>query len=263
MKKIALILTISILLLSATIAPAMAGPTDVTIQVGDWFKYEAKVTQWISEDPFLPDGYYGPLTLADNQTTSIVYTVTEIVPTTVPATGKNVTFAITYNWKNGTVTTGTLVEHISTMNQNIFMIGANMNAPDKVSDAYSFFGMADYPQRDITRTFDRQYPSGTRATNECNITVNLFSTDYDYAMQWDKATGVRVYYKNHAAVGAMFSAAYEYTLEYNLVDSSVTGLQIPETITPILLLLLTAAVIVGARCLRKQPRFAKLSQVKL
>src|SRR4030067_3020688 len=99
-KKTVLLTALSVLLLSAVIAPVMAGPTDVVIQVGDWFKYEARVTQWISTDPFLPEGYFGPLSLADNETTSIVYTVTAITPdTTIPAT--NVTFTVTYNWKNG------------------------------------------------------------------------------------------------------------------------------------------------------------------
>jgi hypothetical protein len=84
MKKIALISVLSLLLLSLMIAPVMAGPTDVVINVGDWFKYEAKVTQWVSTDPFLPDGYYGPLSVADNQTNSILYTVTAITPVNEP-----------------------------------------------------------------------------------------------------------------------------------------------------------------------------------
>ncbi len=262
MKKIALILPLSVLLLSAMIAPVLAGPTDVVIQVGDWFEYQARVTQWISTAPFLPEGYMGPLTLADNNTNSIRYTVTAITPVTEPATGKNVTFTVTYNWKNGTVTTGTLVEHVSTANQNLFMIGANMNVPDKISNSFDFLGMGffDYPERFITRTFNYTNPTATRVTNECNYTVNIFGSDYDYSMWWDKTTGIRVYYKNHGNVAAFGdSAAYEYTVEYKLVDSNIVNLPfIPETFTPILLLLSTAAVIVGARFLRKQPRISKL-----
>lgn len=262
MKKITLLLTLSVLLLSTMIAPVMAGATDVAIQVGDWFEYQARITQWISEAPFLPEGYMGPLTLADNQTNSIRYTVTAITPTTEPATGNNVTFTVTYNWKNGTVTEGTLVEHVSTKNQNIFMIGANMNAPDKISDTFDFLGMGifDYPERVITRTFNYTNPTATRATNECNYTVEIFGSPYDNSMWWDKETGMRVYYESHGNVVAFGeSPAHEYTLIYELVDSNIEDLPlIPEALTPILMLLSTAAVIAGALCLRKQPRIIKI-----
>ena len=266
MKKKALILALSLLLLFPMIAPVMAGPTDVVVQVGDWFKYEARVTQWISEDPFLPDGYIGPLSLADNQTNWILYTVTAITPVNEPvANSKNVTFTITYNWKNGSETTSTLVETVSTANQDLFMIGADMNAPAKVSDAYSFMGFFDYPERTITRTFDYANPITTRATNECNYTIDIFGSPYDYSMWWDKATGIRVYYQNHGNVAAFMTAAYEYTVVYKLVDSSISSLlYVPETFAPLLLLLLsTAAVIVGTRYFRGRPKIGHFSEVQV
>jgi hypothetical protein len=241
MKKKALLFALSVLLLSAMIAPVLAGPTDVVVQVGDWFKYEARVTQWISDDPFLPEGYYGPLSLADNQTNYILYTVTAITPVTGAT---NVTFSITYNWKNGSVTTGTLEESVSTASQDIFMIGANMNAPAKVSDTFDFLGMGffQYPERTITRTFDYANPTATRATNECNYTIDIMGSIYNYTMWWDKATGIRIYYQNYGNVGAMFTAAYEYTVVYKLVDSNIAGLPyIPEMYTPIMLLLMLGA----------------------
>lgn len=245
MKKVALLSVLSVLLLSAMLFPSIcqAGPTDVVIQVGDWFKYEARVTQWISTDPFLPEGYFGPLSLADNETTSIVYTVTAITPdTTIPAT--NVTFTVTYNWKNGSVTTSTLVESVSTANQNIFMIGANMAAGQKVSDTFDFLGMGffQYPQRDITDTIDFVNPIATRATNRCNYTIDIMGSIYDYSMWWDKATGIRVYYQNHGNVGAMFTAAYEYTVVWKLVDSNIDGLlYVPEMFTAIVMLMILGA----------------------
>lgn len=245
MKKKALLVALSVLLLSAMLFPSMcqAGPTDVVIQVGDWFKYEARVTQWESTDPFLPEGYFGPLSLADNQTNSIVYTVTAITPVTEPVAGsKNVTFSITYNWKNGSVTTGTLEETVSTANQDIFMIGANMNAPEKVSDAFSFFGFFDYPERHITRTFDYANPTATRATNECNYTIDIMGSIYSYTMWWDKATGMRVYYENKGDVLEFFTAAYKYTVVYKLVDSSIDNLlYIPEMFTAIVMLMILGA----------------------
>jgi hypothetical protein len=238
-KKTALLIGLSVLLLSAMIAPVLAGPTDVVVKVGDWFKYEARVTQWVSTDPFLPEGFYGPLSLADNQTNSIVYTVTAITPVTGAT---NVTFLITYNWKNGSVTTSTMEESVSNANQDIFMIGANMAAPQMVSDAWLFFGFFDYPARSITRTFDFVNPTATRATNECNYTIDIFGSIYNYTMWWDKATGIRVYYENSGDVGAFFTAAYTYTVVYKLVDSSINNVSyIPETFTPILLLLMLGA----------------------
>ena len=73
MKKIVFLTGFSVLLLlSAMTVPALAQPLDVGVQVGDWFKYEAKVTQWESEDPFLPEGFVGPLSLADNETNYIL-----------------------------------------------------------------------------------------------------------------------------------------------------------------------------------------------
>jgi hypothetical protein len=244
MKKKALLVALSVLLLSAMLFPSIcqAGPTDVVIQVGDWFKYEARVTKWESTDPFLPEGFFGPLSLADNETNYILYTVTAITPVTEPAAGKNVTFSITYNWQNGSVTTDTLEETVSTASEGIFMIGANMNAPEKVSDPFSFFGFFDYPERDITRTFDYANPTATRATNECNYTIDIMGSIYSYTMWWDKATGIRVYYENSGDVAEFFTAAYTYTVVYKLVDSSIPDLvYIPEMYTPIVMLMILGA----------------------
>jgi hypothetical protein len=61
-------------------------------------------------------------------------------------------------------------------------------------------------------------------------------------MWWDKATGMRIYYENSGEVGAIFTAAYTYTVVYKLVDSSINNVSyIPETFTPILLLLMLGA----------------------
>ena len=48
MKKIVLIAGLSILLLTAMAAPAMA-QWDIGIQVGDWFVYETELVQWDTE----------------------------------------------------------------------------------------------------------------------------------------------------------------------------------------------------------------------
>ncbi len=240
MKKTILVVLLSVFLLSAMTVPAMAQDMTVGVSVDDWFKYEVKVTQWISDDPFLPEGYFGPLSLADNETTSIVYTVTDITPYDGYS---NVTFTITYNWKNGSVTEGTYEEMVSTASTGIFMIGADMEEGDLVSDAFLFFNMWDYPARSINETIDSEYLDSTRETNVCEYTIDLGGTPYDYVMHWDKATGIRVYYENHGDVPAIFTAAYEYTVVWQLVDSSVEGLVIPDLTGPIMLLTLIAVTI--------------------
>ena len=236
-QKKVLLVALSVVLLCAMIAPAAAGPTDVGVKVGDWFKIRARVAQWVSSDPFLPDGYIGPLSLADNQTNSIVYTVTAITPV---GSAKNVTFSVTYNWKNGSVTTSSFDETVSTANTNIFLIGSNMTTGQMVSDSFDFLGMGffTYPQRFIGRTFNLVTPNGTRATNECNYTVEIFGANYEYHMWWDQITGIRIYYWNHGVVPAMFTADYTYTVVYELIDSSINGVLVPDLAGPLMLVIL-------------------------
>ena len=240
MKKIILTVLLSVFLLSAMTVPALAQTLDVGVQVGDWFKYEAKVTQWESEDPFLPEGYIGPLSLADNETNYILYTVTDITPVDG---GNNVTFSVTYDWKNGSVTEGTYEETVSTANTNIFMIGANMTEGDMVSDEWNFFDFFDYPARYINETIDFENPDGTRETNVLEYHVDIGGTPYDYIFYWDKATGMRLYYENYGDVPAIFTAAYEYTVKWELVESSVETVYIPDLTGPIMLLTLIAITV--------------------
>jgi hypothetical protein len=261
MKKLVLIAGLSILLLLLVVmaVPAMA-KEDVGVQVGDWFKYEAQVTQWESTMEFLPDNYLGPLILAENNTNAIWYNVTDITP---GDGGDNVTFTIQYDWKNSSVTTATMVENVSTADQTIFMIGANMTAGDMVSDTFDFLdlNMFQYPPRYINETIDLVNPNATKATNVCNYTLpDMLGASYDYIFFWDKATGMRVYYENHGVVPAIsmtgFSQpAYTYTVKWELVDSSVDGLLVPDLTAPILLLtLMSITMLVALLHRRKKPR---------
>ena len=240
-KKIVLLTLFSVFLLSAMTVPALAQPLDVGVQVGDWFKYEAKVTEWESTMEFLPEGYIGPLTLAENETNFILYTVTDITP---GDGGDNVTFSITYDWKNGSVTYGTNVQNVSTANTQIFMIGANMEEGEMVSDTWLFFGMVEYPARYINETIDFVNPNATRETNVLEYSIVLFGAPYDYIFYWDKVTGMRLYYENHGDVPAIEAQPpYVYTVKWELVDSSVEDLFIPELTGPIMLLTLIAITI--------------------
>ncbi len=239
MKKKILIVLLSVFLLSAMTVSVLAQDLDVGVEVGDWFKYEAKVTQWESEAEFLPEDYMGPLTLADNETNYILYTVTDITPVDG---GNNVTFTVTYNWKNGSETEGTYEESVTTANQQIFMIGANMSEGDLVSDTFDFLGMGffDYPPRYINETIDREYLNTTREANVCEYSIDLMGTPYTYTYMWDKATGMRVYYENWGDVPDTFGTAYTYTVVWELVDSSVEDLVIPDLTGPVMVLTLIA-----------------------
>jgi len=238
MKNKILIVLLSAFLVSAMAIPAMAQDMTVGVSVDDWFKYKNRVTRWESEEPFLWEGYMGPLTLADNQTNFILYTVTDITPV---EGGANVTFTITYDWENGSVTEGTLVEPVSTANQNLLLIGTDMESGDMVSDTYSFFGMMDYPVRTINSTIDREYASGTRETNVCEYTVDIFGTLYDYVYQWDKATGIRVYYESGGDV-AGFGTPYNYTVTSELLETSVTEWTVIPEFTGVVMLSLLIAI---------------------
>lgn len=233
MKKLIVSAGLLMLLLVALAVPAMAQLTP-GVEVGDWFKYEREVTQWDTDMAFLPVDYLGPLTLADNETNFVLYTVTDITPGDA---GDNVTFTITYDWKNGTQTEGTQVQNISTANTNLLAIGANMMEGDMVSDEYSFFGMMDYPARYLNASIMLDNPNATRGTNVLEYSIEIFGSPYDYLFYWDNATGMRVYYEEHGDVGAFGAqSAYEYTVVWELVDSSVEDLLVPDLTGPILML---------------------------
>lgn len=242
------------MLLFAMVLPAMA-QLDVGVEVGDWFKYERKVTQWDTEMEFLPPDYLGPLSLADNETNWVMYNVTDITPGDA---GDNVTFLITYDWINGTQTEGTLVENISIANTNLFAIGANMSEGDMVSDVWSFFGMMDYPARYLNASIMLENPNATRETNVLTYSIDIFGSPYDYVFYWDKVTGIRVYYENWGDVAAFGGQpAYTYTVVWELVDSSVEDLLIPDLTGPIMLLAMTSITIPIVLLKRRKHQIAR------
>jgi hypothetical protein len=235
MKKIVVIAGLSMLLLVAMAVPAMA-QLDVGVEVGDWFKYEVKVTQWETEMEFLPEGYIGPLTLADNETNWIMYTVTDIVD-------DNVTFTVTYNWKNGTETEGTMVENV-TNSMGLVAIGANMTEGEMVRDEFDFLGFMTWPAAYLNASIMLENPNATRETNVLDYSIDIFGSPYDYLYYWDNATGMLVYYESWGDVAAFDpQPAYTYTVVWELVDSSVDDLLIPDLTAPILLLSLTSITV--------------------
>jgi len=238
MKKVILLIVLSMLLLGAMVAPAQAQIRTPGVLVGDWFKYEAKVTQFESTGPFPPT--LGPLTLADNETNYIMYNVTGIVQDVI-------NFTVTYNWKNGTETYGTLDENV-TFSMDMLAIGADMVEGDMVRDTYLFFGFYQWPALYLNASIMLANPNATRETNVLNYSgLNILGSIYDYRFYWDKATGMRVWYWNHGNVADSTAygggPAYVYTVQYELVDSSVQDVLVPDLTGPVLLLTTMLATI--------------------
>lgn len=128
------------------------------------------------------------------------------------------------------------------------MIGANMMTGQMASDTFDFLGMGmfQYPARYINATVNLVNPNATRETNVLTYSINILGADYNYTFYWDKATGMRVYYENSGVVPALDfigQPAYTYTVKWELVDSSVNGLVIPDLTAPILLLSMMTATI--------------------
>lgn len=123
------------------------------------------------------------------------------------------------------------------------MIGANMTEGDMVSDTWDFFGFFTYPPRYINETILFENDDGIRETNLCEYHIDISGTPYDYTFYWDKATGMRLYYENHGDVPALFTAAYEYNVKWELVESSIGTVYIPELTAPVMLLAFIAITV--------------------
>jgi hypothetical protein len=189
--------------------------------------------------------------LDDNETNYILYTVTDITP---GDGGSNVTFNITYDWKNGSVTEAPYTENVSTANTQIFMIGANMTAGEMVSDTWNFFDIFDYPPRYINETILFENDDEIRETNVLEYHVDIMGTPYDYTFYWDKATGMRLYYENYGDVPEIFTAAYEYTVNWELVESSYETVYVPELTASVMLSAFVAITVAVAIYYRKRPK---------
>ena len=122
MKKIVLLVALSVLLLSATAVPTLAQyDWDVGVEVGDWFLYEPTLFFYESENVEFPSTYLQYLQTY-NESSLMNYTVTDITP---GDGGDIITFEVVYHWKNGTENTSTLEENM-TSSESLMVIGANL-----------------------------------------------------------------------------------------------------------------------------------------
>ncbi|MCX8153202.1 MAG: hypothetical protein N3E52_02060 [Candidatus Bathyarchaeota archaeon] len=234
---------LSILLLLAIVQPVTAQTRVVGVKVGDWFKYKVSVPYYESTGPFPPT--YSPLSLADNETNWIMYNVTGI-------TADVINFTVTYSWKNGTVTTTTYDENV-TFSNILLAIGANMKQGDMVRDTFLFFGFYQWPALYLNQSITLN----GREINTLRYSIDISGSVYNYTLYWDKATGMRVYYENSGDVLAldMFGQpAYKYTVKWELIESSISGLVIPDLTAPMLLTTIMLAAVPMAMLYRRKKK---------
>jgi hypothetical protein len=240
MKKIALLIVLSALLLSTMVVP-VRGQVQLGIHVGDWFKYQPTLVSWVSSGPVtFPPMYLGFLQTY-NESSWMTYTITD---TSVP---DFVNYTVVTQWTNGTQTTAAESENI-TSSMDIMVIGANLTQGAVIRPDTTILGV-DWP----AHILGAPIMYNGRETNVCNYSVNIFGNVFYYVWYWDKLTGIQVYYENWVVNAAgEFGGSYSYDAKLVLVDSS-TGVVIPEG--PILLLagMSLAAVPVVLLHRRKKP----------
>ena len=236
MKKIVLLVALSVLLLSATAVPALAQyDWDVGVGVGDWFLYEPTLILWESEEVAFPPVYITYLQTY-NESSLMNYTVTAI-------TGNIITFEVAYHWTNGTETTSTVDENMTSLESSLMVIGANLPDGAEIRPEYSILDVWPMPARYLNGSIMLETDTGTRETNVLDHDSNIFEQIYHYTYYWDKATGIQVYHAEHATdVLNENQQSFSYDCKVELIDSS-TGVIIPDLTGPVMLLTLMAITI--------------------
>jgi len=231
MKKIVLLVALSVLLLSATALPALAQyDWDADVEVGDWFLYAPNLILWESEEVAFPPFYLQYLQTY-NESSLMNYTVTDV-------TGDVITFEVVYHWKNGTETTSTVEENMTSIESSLMVIGANLPNGAEIRPEYSILDMWPMPARYLNESIMLETDTGTRETNVLDHDSNIFEQIYHYTYYWDKESGIQVYHAEHATdVLNENQQMFSYSCEVLLIDSS-TGVVLPDLTGPVMLLTL-------------------------
>lgn len=237
-KKIILMVLLSVFLLSAMIVPALSQyDWDVGIEVGDSFKYVGTLHFWEGTASFPP--MYLEYLQTYNESDWIDYTVTAIE-------AENVTFEVTTHWKNGTDTISTMTDDMMS-SQSMMVIGANLEEGTEIRAAWTepTWGI-EYDARILGAPVMREYESGTRETNVLIYDQNIFGNIFHYEYLFDKETGIQVYYQNSGTdVMDMNSDTYSYNCTLELLETNVAEwIVIPEFSTGLIMLLVFVAVTV-------------------
>ena len=257
-----MVLLVSMVLLSATLLLPMCQALTVGVSVGNWFKYKGTLVSWAADPgvPF-PPSQYDTDVLTFNTTDWFKYTVTGIV-------AENVTFEVVTHWSNGTETTATLVDSMSD-SFTMMCIGTDLGPGSAVRplvDWTETFGFAwIWPVRTLNNTVENPYAGGNRTANVLDWWMPPIFGDPTTRQiyHWDKATGIQTLFETHSAQTAYDASFqpignYAYVTKRVLVDSSISGMVVPEGLTIVVTVLLsTVAVIVGTRYFRKPVRFPR------
>jgi hypothetical protein len=256
-KKILPAILLSVFLLSAMTVPILSQDVTVGVSVGDWFKYETRILDWIAEPdvPFPPDQYVEML-YTYNETDWQKLTVTDIA-------GSNVTLDVLLHWKNGTETTYELETNITssqTPPEALTVVPANLEAGDQVKTTFLLSGVITYPPRYINETILMDYETGTRETNVLDYEHPTWAPESSIhsTTLWDKETGVLV--KNYVVFlnnTSMLGYDYSVTFEIELVEANLWV--IPEFPTGTAMLLIFVAITVSISILHKRPKWKRWS----
>jgi hypothetical protein len=175
------------------------------------------------------------------------YTVTDI-------TGDVITFEVTYHWTNGTQTTTTLEENMTSIESSLKVIGANLPNGAEIRPEYSILDMWPMPARYLNESIMLETDTRPREANVLDHDSNIFDQIYHYTYYWDKETEIQVYNAENATdVLNQDYQAFSYECKVELIDSS-TGAVIPDLTGPIMLLtLITITVPIVILNRRKKP----------
>ncbi len=250
-KKIVLLTLFSVFLVSAMTVPSLS-PWTAGVNIGDWFMYEGTLVLWEADEgvPFPPHEY--ALILKEyNETDWYNYTVTDIV-------GENVTFEILTHWSNGSETTSVLIDNM-TSSFTMMIIGANLEPGTQIRDEVDWtevFGFPYvWPPRYLNETIMVEYINGTfRETNVLDfVHPPAFPGAYTRQLyHWDKEYGIQARYEVHSNATTMEGGEYAYIAAFQLVDSSIDVLIIPEYPPGAVMLSLFVAITVSTALYKRK-----------
>ena len=238
MKKKILLIPLAMLLLSAMASPILAQYNwDVGVQVGDWFYYIPTFIVYESENVTFPPPNLEYLQMYD-ETSWMNYTVIGITPSDG---GDVVTFDLVHHWKNGTETTSTVDDNM-TSSQSLMVLGANLANYTEIRPEYNISDWpmpARYLNESKILIINAASYTGPREVNVLKHDSNISDQNYHHLYYWDKETGIQVYHEETASyIPAETMGNFSYILKVEMLDSALAhiGVLVPEFTGPIPLL---------------------------
>ena len=263
-KKIVLLVLVSVCLLSAVVLTSSAQERIVGVAEGDWFKYGDIDVSWNSDDPYVAFPPHGWELLAEmNETEWMLWSVQNVSSTAV--------FLKTVkHYSDGTENTasGYISVNFGSGIMVSKVISANLSAGDSV------YSGRHYSDSKISQTINRTYPDSARETNYRNRTRHLDvvrmngetmngTRDEIVHWYWDRATGVLVEYSSETVmhIGNYTST---WSTSYRLIESNLWTVQEQSTwVTTIIILTILALITVTVSMLVYKRKHKSCYQDKL